>query len=80
MTREEHIKLAQQAFIDRGFGINEAKWECWKEAWLAGALADRKACAEAVKEERERCARVCEEFYSVENIAQKCAEAIRKGE
>ena len=30
--------------------------------------------------ERERCAKVCEEFYSVENVAQKCAEAIRKGE
>jgi len=36
--------------------------------------------AEAVAKERERCAKVCEEFYSVENIAQKCAEAIRKGE
>ena len=30
--------------------------------------------------ERELCALVCEEFYSVENIAQKCAEAIKKGE
>jgi hypothetical protein len=36
--------------------------------------------AEAVAKERERCAKVCEEFYSVENIAQKCAAAIRKGE
>ena len=36
--------------------------------------------ANAVAAERERCALVCEEFYSVENIAQKCAEAIRKGE
>ena len=36
--------------------------------------------AEAVAAERERCAKVCEEFYSVEGIAQKCAEAIRKGE
>ena len=35
--------------------------------------------ADAVAKERERCARVCEEFYSVENIAQKCAAAIRKG-
>ena len=34
---------------------------------------------EAVAAERERCALVCEEFYSVENIAQKCAAAIRKG-
>lgn len=36
--------------------------------------------AKAVAAERERCALVCEEFYSVENIAQKCAAAIRKGE
>ena len=36
--------------------------------------------ADAVTKERERCARVCEELYSVENIAQKCAAAIRKGE
>ena len=35
--------------------------------------------AEAVAAERERCAKVCEEFYSVEGVAQKCAEAIRKG-
>ena len=36
--------------------------------------------AKAIAKERERCAKVCEEFYSVENVAQKCAEAIRKGE
>lgn len=35
--------------------------------------------AEAIAKERERCAKVCEEFYSVENIAQKCAAAIREG-
>ena len=35
--------------------------------------------AKAIAKERERCALVCEEFYSVENIAQKCAAAIRKG-
>ena len=40
----------------------------------------RAELAEAIAKERERCARVCEEFYSVENIAQKCAAAIRKGE
>ena len=33
-----------------------------------------------VTAERERCAKVCEEFYSVENVAQKCAAAIRKGD
>jgi len=36
--------------------------------------------ADAVAKERERCALVCEEFYSVEGVAQKCAEAIRNGE
>jgi hypothetical protein len=35
--------------------------------------------ADAVAKERERCAKVCEEFYSVEGVAQKCAEAIRNG-
>jgi len=52
MTRKEHILLAKQAFIDKGFWPNEVMWECWKEAWLAGALADRKACADAVTKER----------------------------
>ena len=46
---------------------------------LAKELFDQ-AYASGVAMERERCAKVCEEFYSVENVAQKCAEAIRKGE
>ena len=69
MTHEEHIELAKQAFIDRGFWPNGVMWGCWRDAWIGGVAA-----------ERERCAKVCEEFYSVENIAQKCAAAIRKGE
>jgi hypothetical protein len=68
MTHEEII-AAREAFIKRGFWPNEVMWGCWRDAWDAGVAA-----------ERERCALVCEEFYSVENIAQKCAEAIRKGE
>lgn len=80
-----HIKLAQQAFIDRGFGINEAKWECWKDAWLAGAFADRKACGDAVAKERERCAKVCEaraghNSMGAYQILMSAADAIRKGE
>ena len=47
MTRKEHIKLAQQAFIDRGFWPNEVMWECWKDAWLAGVAAEREP---AIKE------------------------------
>ena len=46
MTRKEHIKLAQQAFIDKGFWPNQVMWECWKEAWMAGVAAERKANAQ----------------------------------
>lgn len=35
------------------------------------------ATAGAKAAEREACARVCEEFYSIEGIAQRCATAIR---
>ena len=51
MTREEHIELAKQAFMGREFS-NEVVWECWKEAWLAGVAAERKACGDAVAKER----------------------------
>ena len=68
MTTDEIIS-AREAFIKRGFWPNEIMWGCWRDAWDAGVAA-----------ERERCAKVCEEFYSVEGVAQKCAEAIRKGE
>ena len=68
MTTDEII-AARESFIKRGFWPNEVMWGCWRDAWDAGVAA-----------ERERCALSCEEFYSVENIAQKCAEAIRKGE
>ena len=51
-----------------------------KDFYAKAAAAGVAAIAEAVEKERERCALVCEEFYSVENIAQKCAAAIRKGE
>jgi hypothetical protein len=62
--------------------LTKRKDEC-SNGW-DGALATvqrlERELADAVAKERERCARVCEEFYSVENIAQKCAETIRKGE
>ena len=57
--------------------------ESWEKVFdrTCEHLADAKTeLADAVAKERERCAGVCEEFYSVENIAQKCASAIRKGE
>jgi hypothetical protein len=54
--------------------------EFYDKAYAAGVVAVTAAVNAAVAAERERCAKVCEEFYSVENVAQKCAEAIRKGE
>ena len=52
MTRKEHIKLAKQTFNDRGFLSTGVMWGCWKDAWLAGVAAERKACGDAVTKER----------------------------
>ena len=46
MTHEEHIELAKQAFIDRGFWPNGVMWGCWRDAWLAGVAAEREANAQ----------------------------------
>jgi len=75
MTTDEIIALAREAFIKRGFWPNEVMWECWKDAWLAGVAA-----------ERERCAKVSEEYPGAlhsrqeELMAYDIAAAIRKGE
>lgn len=44
---------------------------------FAPSRALREMLDAAMKEEREECAKVCEEFYSIEGIAQECAVAIR---
>ena len=85
MTREEHIELAKQAFIDRGFWPNGIMLGCWRDAWLAGVAVEREACADAVTKERERCAKVCEgragpNSMGAYEILMAAAEAIRKGE
>ena len=72
MTHEEMVAMAREAgCVEASHPFNP--WSVSQEA-----LERFKALVSAA--ERERCARVCEEFYSVENIAQKCAAAIRKGE
>ena len=43
----------------------------------ANIAASRTILDAAVLAEREACAKVCEEFYSIEGIAQDCAAAIR---
>ena len=75
MTRDEIIRLAREAGL--GKTTNYEREMVWK---LENIEAHGRFAALVVAAERERCALVCEEFYSVENIAQKCAAAIRKGE
>ena len=75
MTREEITALAREAGL--GEHTNHECVQIWE---LKNVEALERFAALVVAVERERCALVCEEFYSVENIAQKCAEAIRNGE
>jgi hypothetical protein len=75
MTRDEMIAMAREA------GLGEHTNYEYEQIWeLKNVEALERFAALVVAVERERCAKVCEEFYSVENIAQKCAAAIRKGE
>jgi len=69
MTREEMI-AAREAFKKRGFWPNEIMWGCWRDAWDAGVAA-----------ERERCAKIVEQYtgaWNDEGFA--LAAKIRKGE
>jgi len=75
MTHEEMIAMAREA------GLGEHTNYEYEQIWeLKNVEALERFAAIVIAAERERCAKVCEEFYSVENVAQKCAEAIRKGE
>ena len=51
MNRDDVIRMAREAFIKRGFWPNEIMWECWKDAWIAGAAAEREACAKVCEDE-----------------------------
>ena len=48
MNRDDVIRMAREAFIKRGFWPNEVMWECWKDAWIQGAAAEREACIDIV--------------------------------
>lgn len=51
MNKEDIIRMAREAFIKRGFWPNEVMWECWKDAWLESAAAEREACAKVCEDE-----------------------------
>lgn len=80
MNREEIIRMAREAGLKVGTNISGV---CLvgspAEIGLAHLDVDELArfAALVAAAEREACAEVCEEFYSVEGIAQDCAEAIR---
>ena len=75
MNRDDVIRMAREAFIKRGFWPNEVMWECWKDAWIQGAAAEREACA-----------KVCDNIAANHSLhdsnvsagaAEDCAELIR---
>ena len=49
MNKDDVIRMAREAFIKRGFWPNEVMWECWKDAWIQGAAAEREACAKVAE-------------------------------
>lgn len=86
MTREDVIKMANKAGL---FHFYDSEGHCSgitdvrlvneeKERWddrLIEILTPFAALVRA--DEKEQCAKACEEFYSIEGIAQECAAAIR---
>ena len=66
MTKDDIIKMAR-----------EAGWN-WQEVHTT-SVEDRleRFAALVAAAEREACATACEEFYSIEWLAQHCAAAIR---
>ena len=92
MNREDIIRMAREANILEPVDLLESnQWrqdtirELERFAHLvyeatfrdANIAASRTILDAAVLEERDACAKVCEEFYSIEGIAQDCAAAIR---
>lgn len=51
MTQQDDIiRMAREDFVARGFWPNEVMWACWRDAWLAGTVAERKACADIARD------------------------------
>ena len=85
MTQDEIISMMKEAGFY--FGKDDEfmpEWECFaalvaahsfNDGWIKG----NKGLMEAVREEREACAKVCDEEDDgmPKNVAQKCAAAIR---
>jgi len=70
LNRDDIIKLTREA--DPGFEADPHLGES-----IVGMEAIERFAALVAAAERKACAKVCEEFYSIEWLAQNCAAAIR---
>jgi hypothetical protein len=89
MTRDDIILMAREADLDwhKHWDDDESNRlerfavivSAAKEQELLANIRHHIVQAEerGAAAEREACAKVCEEFYSIEGIAQRCAAAIR---
>ena len=85
MTRQDIIRMARECGYWSGQTVemNDVGLERFAHLIYEATFRDANIAASrtildaAVLEEREACAKVCEEFYSIEGIAQDCAAAIR---
>ena len=72
MNREDIIRMAREANILEPVDLLESN------QWRQDTIRELERFASLVAAaERGACAKVCEEFYSIEGIAQNCAAAIR---
>ena len=71
MTPERAAEIAVGVWREVSAGI------AWNTQDLAGPL--KQAILQACNEQREIDANICEEHYTIEGIAQRCAAAIRMG-
>jgi hypothetical protein len=67
MNRDDIIKIALEAL----------KHKVDYKVWTLSTPHLARFAELVAAAEREACAKVCEEFYSIEGIAQRCAYAIR---
>lgn len=77
MTKEEIIRLAREAGAEFAeLPMTDAiVFSVEDRAWNSAAL--HRFAALVAAHEREACAKVCDEQFGVERIAQECAAAIR---
>ena len=84
MTRDDIIRMAREAgwsglYITYNEPTGKADWKMVKESLTVPVTMEQieRFATLVASAEREACVAVCEEFYSIEFVAQECAAAIR---